>query len=145
MKIIYRILILLFLLSCKTQHFDKSLGRYYPIPPNCILIAENFYADKTEITNHSYREYGFWIKRVFGENSPEFKATAIDTSVWNEISGLENLSKLYHIVRKYDNHPVVGITLEQAKAFTDWRSDSCLLYTSPSPRDATLSRMPSSA
>ena len=33
---------------------------------------------------------------------------------------------------------------------TDWRSQnerelSCLLYTSPSPRDATLSRMPSSA
>ena len=25
------------------------------------------------------------------------------------------------------------------------RSGSCLLYTSPSPRDATLSRMPSSA
>ena len=24
-------------------------------------------------------------------------------------------------------------------------TDSCLLYTSPSPRDATLSRMPSSA
>ena len=28
----------------------------------------------------------------------------------------------------------------------EWaRLDSCLLYTSPSPRDATLSRMPSSA
>ena len=28
----------------------------------------------------------------------------------------------------------------------DWRiSNTCLLYTSPSPRDATLSRMPSSA
>ena len=30
----------------------------------------------------------------------------------------------------------------------DWRwhmYDTCLLYTSPSPRDATLSRMPSSA
>ena len=26
-----------------------------------------------------------------------------------------------------------------------WKSTSCLLYTSPSPRDATLSRMPSSA
>ena len=25
------------------------------------------------------------------------------------------------------------------------QTDSCLLYTSPSPRDATLSRMPSSA
>ena len=29
--------------------------------------------------------------------------------------------------------------------FIDWVSSSCLLYTSPSPRDATLSRMPSSA
>ena len=26
-----------------------------------------------------------------------------------------------------------------------YRVDACLLYTSPSPRDATLSRMPSSA
>ena len=26
-----------------------------------------------------------------------------------------------------------------------WASNTCLLYTSPSPRDATLSRMPSSA
>ena len=30
-------------------------------------------------------------------------------------------------------------------SWTDLPSRSCLLYTSPSPRDATLSRMPSSA
>ena len=29
--------------------------------------------------------------------------------------------------------------------FSQIDSDGCLLYTSPSPRDATLSRMPSSA
>ena len=29
--------------------------------------------------------------------------------------------------------------------FTFYQDDPCLLYTSPSPRDATLSRMPSSA
>ena len=28
---------------------------------------------------------------------------------------------------------------------TEFKSESCLLYTSPSPRDATLSRMPASA
>ena len=28
---------------------------------------------------------------------------------------------------------------------TEWEQYICLLYTSPSPRDATLSRMPSSA
>ena len=32
-----------------------------------------------------------------------------------------------------------------ARHFVDDRFNNCLLYTSPSPRDATLSRMPSSA
>ena len=31
------------------------------------------------------------------------------------------------------------------RVFLDWYFNICLLYTSPSPRDATLSRMPSSA
>ena len=35
-----------------------------------------------------------------------------------------------------------GLTLELLAAA---RGIACLLYTSPSPRDATLSRMPSSA
>ena len=33
----------------------------------------------------------------------------------------------------------------QSNPDDDWYAISCLLYTSPSPRDATLSRMPSSA
>ena len=37
-------------------------------------------------------------------------------------------------------------TLEQFRElFNDGHYEACLLYTSPSPRDATLSRMPSSA
>ena len=35
-----------------------------------------------------------------------------------------------------------GITIQSAATTCFW---NCLLYTSPSPRDATLSRMPSSA
>ena len=48
-----------------------------------------------------------------------------------------------HRMNKVFTHVDVGkkgyITLE------DWELWVCLLYTSPSPRDATLSRMPSSA
>ena len=39
----------------------------------------------------------------------------------------------------------VSITVFWAGVIALALSDSCLLYTSPSPRDATLSRMPSSA
>ena len=41
-----------------------------------------------------------------------------------------------------------GITITSAATTCFWKKNQiniCLLYTSPSPRDATLSRMPSSA
>ena len=41
--------------------------------------------------------------------------------------------------------PQVSAGLDEAITELETFSNSCLLYTSPSPRDATLSRMPSSA
>ena len=42
---------------------------------------------------------------------------------------------------------IAGTSLDRLSSdlVTDLRAQACLLYTSPSPRDATLSRMPSSA
>ena len=40
---------------------------------------------------------------------------------------------------------VVVVKFELAGLFDSWRLNPCLLYTSPSPRDGLLSRMPSSA
>ena len=40
---------------------------------------------------------------------------------------------------------VIAIPIEGVPAVVKELADNCLLYTSPSPRDATLSRMPSSA
>ena len=55
-------------------------------------------------------------------------------SIANEIV---NLLQVFGIVMKLSDG-ILGLTL------LAW-GNSCLLYTSPSPRDATLSRMPSSA
>ena len=41
--------------------------------------------------------------------------------------------------------PVKKIKSGKEDLTKDYEYSSCLLYTSPSPRDATLSRMPSSA
>ena len=38
-----------------------------------------------------------------------------------------------------------GITITSAATTTFWKYPTCLLYTSPSPRDISGSRMPSSA
>ena len=50
-----------------------------------------------------------------------------------------------------EDYAVIGVDLANAanywkiKSINDGQFPICLLYTSPSPRDATLSRMPSSA
>ena len=42
--------------------------------------------------------------------------------------------------------PYIDLLAERGRRFENFYVNSgCLLYTSPSPRDATLSRMPSSA
>ena len=58
----------------------------------------------------------------------------------------------YGKVLEYDpNHPVAGLSIEDLKRLEEYRAElgtdyyNCLLYTSPSPRDRTRSRMPSSA
>ena len=67
------------------------------------------------------------------------------------ISGLPEAAKEYIKNKKLDEVECViadlpGIARGKAVPATKFsRQKSCLLYTSPSPRDATLSRMPSSA
>ena len=46
-----------------------------------------------------------------------------------------------YIATEVAGEPIVIVKSDQIRAFYN----VCLLYTSPSPRDATLSRMPSSA
>ena len=57
---------------------------------------------------------------------------------WNESS----VNKIYEIKNRPSNKPmiIVGSDIAQIEKLVD-----CLLYTSPSPRDRTRSRMPSSA
>ena len=58
--------------------------------------------------------------------------------------GLDNMDKkiLLSIISKFNGGPV---GLQNLAAAVSEEADTCLLYTSPSPRDRTRSRMPSSA
>ena len=59
---------------------------------------------------------------------------------------IEELEGLFHEVERIlipEGRRIIGHFLQRREFIR--KTTNCLLYTSPSPRDATLSRMPSSA
>ena len=109
--------------------FNTSLTGYQEI------ISDPSYAG--QIINFTFPHIG-----NVGTNNEDLESEKIWTRgvVFNsEISNPSNYRSLLDLNNWLKKNKIVGIT------GLDTRSLTCLLYTSPSPRDGLLSRMPSSA
>jgi gliding motility-associated lipoprotein GldJ len=89
------------------------------------VTVSSFYMDETETRNIDYREYLYWISRVYGETYPEvWKKALPDTLVWREeLAYNEPLVETYFRDPDYDEYPVVGINWKQATEYCKWRTD----------------------
>ncbi len=89
------------------------------------VTVSSFYMDENEVTNINYREYTYWLKRVFGETYPEVVRKAQpDTLVWREeLAYNEPYVKYYFRHPSFNDYPVVGVTWLQANEYCRWRSD----------------------
>ncbi len=104
-------------------------------PPGTNHLYGNLFIDEAEVTNLSWREYMYWIRRVYGDESAEFRSTLPDTLVWkncyNDVirnkkqywSNLESMVTVYLRHPQFSHYPVVGISYDQAKKFCAWRTN----------------------
>ena len=89
------------------------------------VTVSSFYMDETEVSNIDYKEYLYWISRVFGESYPKVSARALpDTLVWREeLSYNEPFVETYFRHPAYNDYPVVGVNWLQANEYCKWRTD----------------------
>lgn len=88
------------------------------------VSVPSFYMDETEVTNIDYREYCYWLLRVFVDY-PEVYAQALpDTNSWRDkLAYNEPMVRYYFRHPNYDMYPVVGVDWLQASSYAAWRTD----------------------
>ena len=89
--------------------------------------VRSFFMDETEVTNLMYLEYLDWLKEKYGsdENLKKvYEAALPDTLAWRNPLGFnEDMVNNYLRHPAFKNHPVVGVSWQQATNFAKWRTN----------------------
>ncbi|PLX14703.1 MAG: gliding motility lipoprotein GldJ [Salinivirgaceae bacterium] len=88
------------------------------------VTVSSFYMDEKEVSNLSYREYLYWLRRVFVSYPDVYKNALPDTLVWRRpLAYNEPYVEYYFRHPAYEDYPVVGVNWLQANDFCQWRTD----------------------
>src|SRR5690606_10243087 len=88
------------------------------------VTVSSFWMDQTEVRNVDYREYLFWLMRVFAEYPAVYKKALPDTLCWrSKLAYNEPYVEYYFRHPAYNEYPVVGVSWVQANDYCAWRTD----------------------
>jgi sulfatase modifying factor 1 len=91
--------------------------------PRTVTVS-SFYMDETEVKNVDYREYLYWLRRVYTEYRQVYRNALPDTLVWRSPMGFNDPYVQYYFRHpSYNNYPVVGVSWLKANDYCAWRSD----------------------
>lgn len=103
------------------NNVPKNYQKKYTLS-NMEQWTEGQYIDKEQIKNIDWLEYQYWLEKVFGKESPEYKAAIPDRRVlFQQLP--EMMAKNYAESPAYRQQPVLGVSIEQAVAYCRWRTD----------------------
>lgn len=102
---------------------EEDVMREWNNVPRRVTVP-SFYMDESEVRNVDYREYLYWINRVFADYPEVYRKALPDTLVWRRpMAYNEPLVENYFRHPAYSEYPVVGVNWLQANDFCSWRTD----------------------
>jgi len=88
------------------------------------VTLSSYYMDETEVRNVDYREYLYWLRRVYVSYPQVYRNALPDTLVWRSpLAFNESYVEYYLRFPSYNDYPVVGVSWVQASNYCLWRTD----------------------
>lgn len=114
------ILASLLAISCSSRKLITLNGVDFELftPPGTKQIADNLFLDKNVVSISGYCLYMEWMKIVHGDTSAVFIKTKPDTLFIKKdiIDSLIYYPSVHYL-------PIIGISYDQAKLYTEWRTN----------------------
>ncbi len=102
---------------------EEDVMREWNNMPRRVTVP-SFYMDETEVRNVDYREYLYWIRRVFVDYPEVYRKALPDTLVWRRpLAYNEPMVENYLRHPAYSEYPVVGVNWLQANDYCSWRTN----------------------
>ena len=108
--------------SLSGQHLTVKNYQKKALPRNLILIEEGVYCDYKPISNQDWREYLYWLERIYGKESEPYRAALPDDAVLEQQLP-DSIARSYQRNPAHDHLAVMGVSPEQARAYCQWRTD----------------------
>ena len=122
----------------------NGLENISKLPKSLKVLLENLlrYEDDLTVTKDQIDSIKNWLKEKKSKTEIAYRPARVLLQDYTGIPAIADLAAMREAVKQKNKNPKTINPLSKVDLVID---HSCLLYTSPSPRDGLLSRMPSSA
>ena len=113
--------------SAAGQHLTLKNYQKKALPQKLIMVGNGLYCDYEPITNLDWREYLYWLERIYGKESEQYRAGLPDKVVIHQQLP-DSIASYYLTNPLFSDFAVLGVSLEQARAYCQWRTDRVAEY-----------------
>ena len=99
------------------QHITRKNYQQKVPPSGLVRISQNAYRDRNPITNLDWLEYLYWLEKIYGKESEEYRAAQPDMQILLQQLP-DSIATYYFRNPWYNKFPALGIPPQQARAYS---------------------------
>lgn len=116
-RLLFFLLFIGLMMMGNAQHITRKNYQQKVPPSGLVRISQNAYRDRNPITNLDWLEYLYWLEKIYGKESEEYRAAQPDMQILLQQLP-DSIATYYFRNPWYNKFPALGIPPQQARAYS---------------------------